>query len=658
MVNGPLVAVRAIHFAATLMLAGAIIFGALISGPVLHRTDGVASTVLRLRLLRIAWIGFGVAVISGTAWLVLLAAQMSDRAPAQVISTGILETVLLDTTFGHDWLVRLALAALLAAALAWISPRHTGTSRWMVAALPAAAFAAALVQSGHAAATEGWLGTLHRAADGLHLIAASAWLGGLVPLALLLAAARRQEISLACARAATSRFSTLGVISVGTLIATGIVNGWVLAGGVPAWIGTDYGRLLLIKVVLFFAMVAMAAVNRLRLTPRLAGEGAAASVPAKGEALRALIRNSLIEAALGLAILVIVGALGTTPPGAHVQPTWPFPIRFSDAAFDDPTLRAEIMLALWAIAGGVMLGVLLIVFGLVIRRRRWPLVVAGCAVAVASLVYVARTLSLLTVEAYPTSFHVSPTGYSAGSIVQGAELFATHCASCHGRQGRGDGPAGRFFRVKPSDLTADHIYSHSDGDLFWWISYGMGEVMPPFGATLNDEARWNLIDFVHANADAAHLAQALTKVSDVGYQAPDFSAACPDGSTVTRDDLRGRIAHLILAGRASVKRVAQLAARSFDTVAVMIPLEDVTSTAACRTDDAELAKALALFRGKDVAQVDGTEFLLDPSGALRAMWYPGARPDWRETDVLRREIAAIRSNPTARRTTGSYLHVH
>jgi putative copper export protein/mono/diheme cytochrome c family protein len=547
---------------------------------------------------------------------------------------------------------------LLAAALAWISLRHAGVSRWVVAALPAAAFAAALVYSGHAAATEGWPGSFHRAADGLHLIAASAWLGGLVPLTLLLAAARRQEISLASARAATSRFSTLGVISVGTLIATGIVNGWVLAGGVPAWIGTDYGRLLVIKVMLFFAMVAIAAVNRLRLTPRLADEAAAASGSAKGEALRALMRNSLIEAALGLAILVIVGALGTTPPGAHVQPTWPFAIRLSAAAFDDPTLRAKIVLALWTIAGGVMLATLLIVFGLVIRRRRWPPIVASGAVVVASLIYAAPTLSLLTVEAYPTSFYVSATGYSASSIARGADLFATHCVSCHGRQGRGDGPAGRFLRVKPSDLTADHIYSHSDGDLFWWISYGIGEVMPPFGATLDDEARWNLIDFVRANADAAHLALAPTEVTDVGYQAPDFSAACPDGSTVMRDDLRGRIAHLILAGRGSVERVAQLAAHSFDAVAVMIQLEDVTSTAACRTDDAELAKALALFRGKDVTQVDGTEFLLDPSGALRALWYPGAQPDWRETDVLRREIAAIRSNPTARRTTGSHPHVH
>src|SRR5262249_57226864 len=86
----------------------------------------------------------------------------------------------------------------------------------------------------------------------------------------LLAAARREEISLALAREATLRFSTLGLISVGLLIATGVVNGWTLAGSVPALIGTDYGRLLLAKVALFLAMVSGAAINRLRLTPRLA----------------------------------------------------------------------------------------------------------------------------------------------------------------------------------------------------------------------------------------------------------------------------------------------------------------------------------------------------------------------------------------------------
>jgi putative copper resistance protein D len=293
-VDDPLIFARAVHFAATLMLAGVVIFGAAVAGPALRRSlDDVAGAALRSRLLRIAWWSFAIALVSGAAWLILLAAQISDRTPVEVFSGGVLPRVLLHTTFGHDWIVRLVLAALLAAALCWISAQRAAPSRWIVAALPAAAFAAALVHSGHAAATTGWFGTFHRAADGLHLVAASAWLGGLLPLALLLAAARRGEISLAIARDATLRFSTLGVISVGLLIATGIVNGWVLAGSVPALVGTDYGRLLLVKVALFLAMVAIAAINRLRLTPRL--EAAAANVPTKGDGLPALIRNSLIE---------------------------------------------------------------------------------------------------------------------------------------------------------------------------------------------------------------------------------------------------------------------------------------------------------------------------------------------------------------------------
>ena len=298
----PLIFIRMIHFAATLSLAGTVIFGAAIAGPIMGQMGG-AGAALRARLMRIAWWSFAAALISGVAWLVVLAADMSERAPNETSFGGIVWTVLLHTTFGHDWLARLVLAALLAAALGWISPKHLDLRRWAIAALLASAFAAAAVHSGHAAATGGWLGTFHRAADGLHLIAASAWLGGLLPLALLLTAARREEISLALAREATLRFSTLGLISVGVLIATGSVNGWILTGSVPALIGTDYGRLLLAKVALFVAMVAIAAINRLRLA---LGDDAASpryieTVPGRGYRFIAPVEKIEIESRVRLA---------------------------------------------------------------------------------------------------------------------------------------------------------------------------------------------------------------------------------------------------------------------------------------------------------------------------------------------------------------------
>jgi mono/diheme cytochrome c family protein len=308
----------------------------------------------------------------------------------------------------------------------------------------------------------------------------------------------------------------------------------------------------------------------------------------------------------------------------------------------------------------VLCGALLTLVGAQVRRTRprltpW-LVAAGVTVAIAGVAYFAPTLTLVTVEAYPTSFYVAPTGYSASSIVQGAKLFATHCASCHGQEGRGDGRAGRFLRVKPSDLTADHVDSHTDGDFYWWITNGMREVMPPFGVTLDEQARWNVIDFVRANADAARLGRTGGKVTNVGYRAPDFSAACPDGSTVSRDRLRGRIAHLVIAGRDSAQRLAHLAAHDRDVVTIAIPVADVAIGAACRADDVELATALAIFGGKDVGRSDELELLVDPAGTLRAVWAPGDKPDWHDADVMEREIAAIRNAPAATRTTGSHLH--
>jgi len=100
--------------------------------------------------------------------------------------------------------------------------------------------------------------------------------------------------------------------SVGTLFVTGIVNSW-LVGSIDALIDTEYGRLLLLKVLLFFAMLSIAAFNRFRLTPRMMQKNDAAP----RTALRQLRTNSVIEAVVGLIILFLVGMLGTLPPGSQ-----------------------------------------------------------------------------------------------------------------------------------------------------------------------------------------------------------------------------------------------------------------------------------------------------------------------------------------------------
>jgi putative copper resistance protein D len=321
----PLLYARAVHFAATMLVAGVVLFVVFVAAPAWRGGgDSAVAVNVRRRLAVIAWIGLALALISGAAWLVLTAAAMSDLPAAQVFGDGVLWTVLSQTTFGRDWLVRFVVACPMAATLpSLLSPRDY-KSAWLAiaAAILAAAFAGALAWSGHAAGGLGGEAIIHPAADVLHLVAAAAWVGALLPLIVLFAAADADDASLAMARTATTRFSILGIVSVGTLLATGIVNTYYLAGSVPALLHTDYGRLLLIKIALFVAMVAIATVNRFRLTPRLLQQ---ANIAASRDALRQLRRNAAIETLAGAIVIAIVAALGTMPPAihaAHQHPTY------------------------------------------------------------------------------------------------------------------------------------------------------------------------------------------------------------------------------------------------------------------------------------------------------------------------------------------------
>ena len=107
----------------------------------------------------------------------------------------------------------------------------------------------------------------------------------------------------------------LGIVSVATLLATGIVNSWILVGSFHALVITEYGRLLMFKIAVFAIMLVFAAVNRFRLTPRLA---LAPGSETQLMALRQLTRNSSIEIALGFVIFAIVGMLGTLHPAIHL----------------------------------------------------------------------------------------------------------------------------------------------------------------------------------------------------------------------------------------------------------------------------------------------------------------------------------------------------
>jgi mono/diheme cytochrome c family protein len=281
---------------------------------------------------------------------------------------------------------------------------------------------------------------------------------------------------------------------------------------------------------------------------------------------------------------------------------------------------------------------------------------------VALALAVPKLASLLTIQAYPTTFATSPTEFADSSIVHGAALFAANCAMCHGAEARGDGPIAKSLPVPPADLTAPHFRAHTEGDLFWYISHGMtaasGAVaMPAFGNVLSSDNRWALIDFLRAN-NAGQSAR-LTGRWTMPTPLPQFDALCANGSTIDRDDLRGRLVHII----ADAEDVPAPAAGAdgLDVATILLAPPDHKAKpvgTACVTVEPAAWNAFSILLGVTPEALAQTQALADQNGWLRARWRPGDPDNWNDPRVLAAVIRDIAAHPLATATGGGHAHHH
>ena len=183
------VAMRWLEIASALTLVG-LFTAALLAGP----SDRPTARAWAERVHRLARRVVVVLLLAGLGALAYQSAVVAGRAAALAEPVTWLQ-LLFHSHYGTVWMVRSALVLLLAA-LVLLREREASAADWWAwrveAWALAAAGAGAMAWAGHAVAVEPW-GAAALAADAAHVVAAGAWLGALLPLALLLRAAARED---------------------------------------------------------------------------------------------------------------------------------------------------------------------------------------------------------------------------------------------------------------------------------------------------------------------------------------------------------------------------------------------------------------------------------------------------------------------------------
>lgn len=310
MVEAGLIASRFVHYAAVMALFGASLF------PLYSYAGRDPQWSARLeRYLHAIVFGAALAAfLSAIAWLACTTAMMAGT-PSAATDWDTVWSVLSETTFGHVWIFRLALMIVILSATGLRAASKANARRDIHTPLLAGLLLASLAGVGHTQQND-WLAWLvHSGADGVHLLSAGAWLGGLLALALVLTPSFASPASdPTVTESILLRFSGMGYVAVALLVASGTVNSWYLVGSFAGLVETAYGQLLLVKLCLFTGMLALAASNRFWLVPALMRKSETAR---RRDSLTWLRRHVLGEEALGLIVILIVSALGTMEPAVN-----------------------------------------------------------------------------------------------------------------------------------------------------------------------------------------------------------------------------------------------------------------------------------------------------------------------------------------------------
>jgi putative copper export protein/mono/diheme cytochrome c family protein len=497
---------------AVVLMSQAVLVGACLIGPMLP-VDARQGTSRRLDLMALQ---AGLAALPLLVLLYVLRAGMMLDLPLSAVCTsdGLL---MLGTRVGQTLELAFALTAL-AALLCWRGHR-------LPAALAGLGAIATSIATGHVAAQSFGLATL--VAMTLHVLLATTWFGCLPPLLLL--AWSEPETFFKMLR----RFSRLALPAMALILASGAWIAVETVGGWPSLFATRYGFILIVKLA--FIVVALAAAFGLRR------ELAATVTRAEG-AIRAklLIAGEVVGATM---VVLAAAMLAQQIPAIHEAILWPYSFRIAPAIALQS--RPE---KLWMIGATLLAAFALLGAGWVLLRKGRTALATLTALAVIGD-FVAGGVPALSIPAYPTTYVRPAVPYTAHVVASGANIYADHCAACHGRNGHGDGPAAGGMAQPPADLTQAHTTYHTMGDIYWWVSHGFpGSAMPGFADMLSDDDRWAVITYVMA-LSLGYQARPLGPEVVLGQpwlHAIEFSLAAGEASVPFLATTTGRVRLLTL----------------------------------------------------------------------------------------------------------------
>lgn len=299
-VRGANVAANTLLYAGSLAAIGLALFSLLVH-------DGAGD---RKRL--VLWVQWSalVGVIGAVAHVVARAAEATGRGLGAVTESGVLAEVLRQGGTGW-WLVGLLLGLAVVVASVGLT---SGSVRQVLVVYGALVASGSFALTGHTAAAEP--AVVAGLANATHLLVGAIWFGGLLGLALVLRWRAGDDPETASGSSpATSpaalvvRFSTVAAVSVAVLWISGVTQAWFTVGSLRGLIDSDYGVILLVKLGVVVATMAMAAWNRWTLMPSLHDPAVApAAVTTR------VGRTVRFEVIALLVVVLITSVLVETPP--------------------------------------------------------------------------------------------------------------------------------------------------------------------------------------------------------------------------------------------------------------------------------------------------------------------------------------------------------